>query len=77
MELSAILEFADRRPFHPFTIEMEGGQRATVRHAEDIMFSPNRIKLRDVIVYDSEHDRRFFIAPSAVTAISEIPEEVY
>ena len=77
MELSALLEFADRKPFHPFIIELEGGQRATVRHPEDIMFSPNRIKLRDVIVYDSERDLRVFFSPSALAAITETPAEIY
>lgn len=71
MELRNIAELADRRPFRPFTIELDNGRQVTVRHPENIIFWPNRIKLLDIIAYDEERDLRVFFEPVAVSALTE------
>lgn len=71
MELRNIAERADRKPFRPFTLEFDNGRRCTVRHPENIVFWPNRLKLLHVIAYDEEQDFSVYFEPVAVSTILE------
>jgi hypothetical protein len=73
MELRQLTEWADRVPFRPFTIEFENGRRCTVRHPENILFWPNRVKLFHIQAYDEGQARTVYFEPVAVTAIVEEP----
>lgn len=71
MDLRIFTEFLDRKPFRPFTVELDNGRRFTINHPENVFFCP---KLRDIIATDEGQDLRFFFGPVAVSAISEVPE---
>lgn len=69
MELRQIIEVVDRKPFVPFTIELDNGRKITVRHPENLIFFPNRAKLMSIHAYDDETDQAAMFGPSAVSAI--------
>ena len=66
-------DIVDKRPFRPFTIELDNGRRTTVRHPENVFFIPNRIKLIHIEVYDETGDHLVIFEPSAISTLLAEP----
>jgi hypothetical protein len=74
MELAEIIKHATMQPFQPFRIHLENGTVICVRHPENIIFLPNRAKVRQIYAYDPEKDEAWYFGHSAVTAIQPIDQ---
>ena len=70
VELRSLTEYLDRVPFEPFVIELSNGRRVTIRHPENVLFFPSRVKLWHVEAYDEEEDVGIAFSPSAVTCLA-------
>ncbi len=69
MDVSRVFELLDRRPFFPFEVDLENGHRIPVTHPENVVIFPDRARVREILVYYPEQDRRSIIWPEGIRAL--------
>ena len=69
MDVSLVYELLDARPFVPFEVDMQNGKRILVTHPENVTIFPNRLRVREILVYYPDRDDYSIIFPQGVTAL--------
>ena len=69
MDVSRVFELLDAHPFVPFEVDLENGRRIPVSHPENVVIFPNRVKVREILVYYPERDDYSIIWPLGISAL--------
>jgi len=69
MELNALYEAIDARPFRPFTIEIISGRQVTVSHPDNILVLPNRQSVRMIQVFHTDPWEWALIWPDGIAGL--------
>lgn len=69
MNVSALFNAIDARPFRPFTIELMSGTRVGVDHPDSIFILPNRQSIHHIQVFGPGPTYTALIWPEALVGI--------
>jgi hypothetical protein len=69
MDLARIYKLLDSRPFIPFDVDMQNGERIHVGHPENVTIFPDRVRVREILVYYPDRDDYSIIFPQGITAL--------
>lgn len=73
MDLSRLFKLLDARPFIPFEVAMENGEKIQVTHPENVMIFPFRSKVMEILVWYPDREDYSIIFPRGITALHVIP----
>ncbi len=74
-DVSRLFSLLDTRPFVPFEVAMENGERIRVTHPENVHIFPYRSKVREILVYYPERDEYSIIFPRGITALHVMEQD--
>ena len=69
MDVARVFELLDAQPFVPFEVDLENGRRIQVSHPENVVIFPDRLRVREILVYYPERDDYSIIWPRGITAL--------
>jgi hypothetical protein len=75
MEVSRLFKLLDARPFIPFEVAMENGEKIAVTHLENVVVFPYRSKVLEILVYYPEREDYSIIFPRGITALHVVPAQ--
>lgn len=69
MDVARVFQLLDRQPFTPFAVDLENGKRIQVTHPENVHIFPDRLRVKEILVYYPEHDGYSIIWPDGISAL--------
>jgi len=69
MDVARVFELLDAKPFIPFVVDLENGRRIRVTHPENVTIFPDRLRVKEILVWYPDRDAYSIIWPRGVSAL--------